>query len=57
MIKQDYRHYKATELLEIAGGDIHAVRLAITAASIRTKRENEIGRAVLTDHFPELKYA
>lgn len=51
------KHYKATELLEIAGGDRNAVRLAITAASIRTKRENEIGMAVLTDHFPDLKYA
>lgn len=44
------RHYHAPEILAQGNGDIHRVRLAIRAAMIRTKIENERGYALLEEH-------
>lgn len=45
------RHYTAPELLAQANGDSGRVRLAVTAASLRHRREMERGYAVLEDHY------
>jgi hypothetical protein len=44
------RHFSAPELLSIANGDASRVRLAITAARLRTDRELAQGFSVLSDH-------
>ncbi len=44
------RHYPAKTLLDMANGDAGRVRLAISAASLRHKRELERGFSILEDH-------
>ena len=44
------RHYGAQELLQMANGEAGRVRLAITAARLRHKREEAAGFCVLSDH-------
>jgi hypothetical protein len=45
------RHYHAPELLAIANGDASRVRLAVTAARLRHRRELERGYADLSEHL------
>jgi hypothetical protein len=44
------QHYPAAELVQIANGDSSRVRLAITAAVLRHKREMERGYSELAEH-------
>jgi hypothetical protein len=49
-----YRHYRASELLDLVGkndnGDIGRLRLAITAASLRQRKELERGYSLISEH-------
>lgn len=44
------KHYRAPDLLMMANGDAGRVRIAITAARLRHKREMEQGFSVLAEH-------
>ena len=44
------KHYPAPALLDMANGEAGRVRLAITAASIRHRKEMEQGFALLEEH-------
>lgn len=45
------KHYNAVELLNIAGNDLHRVKLAIMAARLQYNIEMERGYANISDHF------
>ena len=49
------KHYRALEIFEMAKqkspNDIRLVKLALTAAALRTKKEEEQGYAVISEHF------